>query len=128
MPELAVVIGTRHRVIIAVREQILVGKRKRGCRQRAAGIGIDKSSRIRIVVSRLEVIEPRLGIVIVAPVPEGIVGCVAVLSGRVVAGDGRIAPGIVAVGKGLDSAVVIDGDDVALQVLLKPEGYTLVGR
>ena len=94
---------------------------------RSNTISIDESAILRIIISALQVIEPRLGIVVVASVADGVAvhdvggvgGC-----GAVGAGDGNdIAPGIVAVvAHPMDGVfvggAVLPGEEEALYIAL----------
>ena len=84
-------------------------------------IGIDKPPRRGIVISALQIIEPRLGVVIIPSVAEGII-IRARMVALVVVGLRTVSPGIICVRDELTARRVIDADDVALQVLLEPIG------
>ena len=87
-------------------------------------IRIDESADDRIIISRLEVIQSRLGIVVVASVAERILltNCAGERSG----GGKQLAPCVVGI---LDYGVpgsITDTDDIALQVLLEIVGCALL--
>ena len=75
----------------------------------------NKPPELRAIVPTVEVIQPRLGIVVVAPVAEWILFTHGVAAGI---GDGALAPGIVAVpGHHLSRSGPDDGDDIPLHVV-----------
>lgn len=75
----------------------------------------NKSPELRVIVAAIQVIKPRLGIVIIPPVAEGILVAYGVAGG---VGDGAVVPGVVAVlGNDLPRSGAGDGDDVPLQVI-----------
>ena len=89
-------------------------------------IGIEEPPRRGIVISALQIIEPRLGVVIIPSVAEGII-IRARMVALVVVGLRAVSPRIVGVRDELTARRVIDADDVALQVLLEPIGIKRAG-
>ena len=84
-------------------------------RIRNSVIRANKPPELRAIVPAIEVIQPRLGIVVVTPVAEGILFAHGVAGG---VGDGALAPGIVAVsGHHLARSGPHDGDDIPLHVV-----------
>ena len=88
-------------------------------------IYIQEPSPSRIIVSALQVVQPRLGIVIIPTVTEGVIRPNDVLFQRGSSrnnGYGAVTPSVVGIGPDLVSIGVINGNNVALEVLLKVEG------
>ena len=84
-------------------------------RIRNSVIRADKPPKLRAIVPTVEVIQPRFGIVVVAPVAEWILFPNGVAAG---VGDGALAPGVVAVsGHHLARSRPHDGDDIPLHVV-----------
>ena len=84
-------------------------------RIRNSVIRADKPSELRAIVPAIEVVKPRLGVVVVAPVAEGILFAHSVTAG---VGNSALAPGIVAVsGHHLARSRPHDGDDIPLHVV-----------
>ena len=84
----------------------------------------------RIIISALQVVQPRLGIVIIPAVTEGVIRPNDVLFQRGSSrnnGYGAGAPGIVGIGTDLLAACVVNSNNVALEILLKVEGVEHVG-
>ena len=82
---------------------------------RNSTIRTDEPSKLRTIVPAVEVIQPRFGIVVIAPVAEGILFAHGVAGGI---GDGAFAPGVVAVpGHHLARSGPHDGDDIPLHVV-----------
>ena len=75
----------------------------------------DESPELRAIVPAIEVIQPRLGVVIIPPVAEWILFAHSVAGG---VGDCALAPGVVAVlSHDLPRGGPDDGDDIPLQVV-----------
>ena len=86
----------------------------------------DKPPKVRVIVPAVQVIKPRLGIIIVPPVAEGVFVAHGVTGG---VGDGAVAPGVVAVlGNDLAGSGADDGDDIPLQVVEVVEQHGSVGK
>ena len=78
-------------------------------------VGIDEPAHLRVVITAVQVIESRLGVVVVASVAEGVE---ISRHPAVVVGDGAVAPGVVAVGRHeLAGGRVHQSNNVALQVV-----------
>ena len=77
-------------------------------------IHADKSARLRVVIPRIEVIQPRLRIVVIAPVPERVELAEGI--GERSCDRERCAPRIVAVRHHLRACAVQNPDDVPLHV------------
>jgi len=78
-------------------------------------IHADKPPELRAIVPAVEVIQPRLGIVIIPPVAEGILIAHGIAAG---VGNGALAPGVVAVsGDHLARGGPDDGDDIPLHII-----------
>ena len=89
-------------------------------------VNIDKPPELRAVVPAIEIIQPRLGIVIVASVAEGILVAHGVAGG---VGDGAVAPGVVGVFRNhLPRGGPDDGNDIPLQVVEVVEQHSPVGK
>ena len=75
----------------------------------------DKPPKVRVIVPAVQVIKPRLGIIIVPPVAEGVFVAHGVAGG---VGYGAFAPGVVAVlGHNLSGSGADDGNDIPLDVI-----------
>ena len=89
-------------------------------------VNIDKPSKLRAIVSAVEIIQPGLGVVVVASVAEGILVAHGVAGG---VGDGAVAPGVVAVGgNDLAGGGPDDGDDIPLDIVEVVEQHGPVGK
>ena len=94
------------RVILAIRKQIRPCdvRRRQGCI--FWQVGVDEPADHRVVIPALQVVEPCLDVLVVAPIPQGVDVCEgAVVVRDLAAGvyrDGGFAPGVVAVGRDLD--------------------------
>ena len=73
-------------------------------------IRINKPTNLRIIITAGYIVKPRIGVVVIAPVSEG------VDAGQIAGGGEEFAPGVVGVGGDAGSAAVQDANDVALQV------------
>ena len=106
MQPFPVFIGMVHRVVLAIRKQIRPCdvRRRQGCI--FWQVGVDKPPNDRVVIPALQVVEPCLDVLVVAPIPQGVDVCEgAVVVCDLAAGvycDGGFAPGVVAVGRDLD--------------------------
>ena len=127
MPKLTAIIDSSDRVAITVSKQILIPKGTigRNC-YNIRCIRADESPKLWAVVPAVEIVQPRLGVVIVPPVAEGILIAHGVAGG---VGDGAFAPGVVAVlGHNLSSSGPDDGNDIPLQVVEVVEQHSPVGK
>ena len=89
-------------------------------------VNIDKPPELRVIIAAVEIVQPRLGVVIVPPVAEGILIAHGV-AGSV--GDGTLAPGVVAVlSHDLSRCGAGDGNDIPLQVVEVVEQHGPVGE
>ena len=78
-------------------------------------IHTNKSPELRVIIAAVEIVQPRLGIVVVAPIAERILIAHGVAGG---VGDGAFAPGVVAVlSHDLPRSGPHDGDDIPLHVV-----------
>ena len=105
---LAIVISTHNDSVPAIREHItpqdaLAGACKRIC--------VDEPSDLGIIVPALQVIQPRLGIVVVPPIPNGVDAC---HRARCIEDP---APGVVAVLRHRRAGAVHNADHITLEVL-----------
>ena len=99
-----------YRIVITIGKHIVSNNSLSGG---SKSIPIDKPSRLRVVVSTLEVIQVRLPIVDVAPISQRII---AAYGGREATGDMQVVtPGVVEVGGDYGAGLVYDGGDVALE-------------
>ena len=89
-------------------------------------IHTNKSPELRVIVPAIQVIKPRLGVVIVPPVAEGFFVAYGVAGG---VGDGAVAPGVVGVFRNhLPRGGPDDGNDIPLQVVEVVEQHGTVGK
>ena len=89
-------------------------------------IRIQEPSPLGIIISRLQIVQPGLGVVVVASVAEGIIIGVEVGSVAVVPCGGMVAPCVVGIGSP-DTILVTDGKDTTLEIT--PDLYsTLSGE
>ena len=89
-------------------------------------VNIDKPSKLRAIVSAVEIIQPGLGVVVVASVAEGILVAHGVAGG---VGDGAVAPGVVAVGgNDLAGGGADDGNNIPLDIVEVVEQHSPVGK
>ena len=89
-------------------------------------IRANKSPKLRVIIAAIEIIQPRLGIVIIPPVAEGILVAHGVAGG---VGDGAVAPGVVGVFRNhLPRGGPDDGNDIPLQVVEIVEQHGPVGK
>ena len=84
-------------------------------RIRNSVIRADESPELRVIVAAVQIVQPRLGVVIVPPVAEWILFAHGIAAG---VGDCALAPGVVAVsGHHLARSGPHDGDDVPLHIV-----------
>ena len=84
-------------------------------RIRNSTIRADKPPELRAIVPAIQVIQPRLGVIVIAPVAEWILFAHSVAAG---VGNSALAPGVVAVlSHDLSRGGPDDGDDIPLQVV-----------
>ena len=84
-------------------------------RIRNSVIRADKPPELRAIVPAIQVIQPRLGVIVIAPIAEGILFAHGIAAG---VGDCALAPGVVAVsGHHLARSRPDDGDDIPLHVV-----------
>ena len=69
-----------------------------------------------------------LGIVVIATIAEGIEICIVGSRTTVVVSSSKVAPGVIGVGNELGTIFIVDSNNIALQILLKPEGIECVRR
>ena len=84
----------------------------------------------RIIISALQVVQPRLGIVVISSVTEGVIRPNDVLFQRGSSrnnGNSAVTPSVVGIGADLITVCIVDRNNVALEVLLKVEGVEDVG-
>ena len=87
-----------------------------------AGVYIEEPSRFRIIIPTLQIVQFGLSIVVVPPVPEGVISPHDALLHRGRIGrraEGKISPGVIRIRTDFLSGGVIDSNNVPLQVLLK---------
>ena len=84
-------------------------------RIRNSTIRANKPPELRAIVPAIQIVKPRFGIVVIAPIAEGILFAHGVAAGI---GNGALAPGVVAVpGDHLARSGPHDGDDIPLHVV-----------
>ena len=84
-------------------------------RIRNSTIRADKPPELRVIVPAVEIVQPRFGVVVIAPVAEGILFAHGVAAA---VGNGTLAPGVVAVsGHYLACSGPHDGDDIPLHII-----------
>ena len=89
-------------------------------------IRTDEAAKFRAIVSAVEIVQPSLGVVIVASVAEGVFVAHGVAGG---VGDGAVAPGVVGVFRNhLPRGGPDDGNDIPLQVVEVVEQHGPVGK
>ena len=118
----ALIVFMGHRIVEAIRKHIVAQQALSGT---YVNVGIDKPTNRRIIISAIEIIETKLGIVVIASVTEGIEIGVGIGSRDVMVGGYAVAPSIVGVGDDLCACRVIDCDNIALKIFLKPESVEL---
>ena len=90
-----------------------------------AGVYIEEPSRFRIIIPTLQIVQFGLSIVVVPPVPEGVICPHDALLHRGRIGrraEGEIPPGVIRIRADFLSGGIIDGYDISLQVLLEVVG------
>ena len=86
----------------------------------------NKPPELRVIVPAVEIVQPRLGVVIIPPVAERILIAHGVAGG---VGDGAVAPGVVGVFRNhLPRGGPDDGNDIPLQVVEVVEQHGPVGK
>ena len=109
-------------VIPAVCKQIL----RSGTAVVDKAVRADKPPELRVIVPAVEIVQPRLGVVIVLPVAEGILVAHGVAGG---VGDGAVAPGVVAVlGHNLSGSSPDNGNNIPLDIVEVVEQHGPVGK
>ena len=89
-------------------------------------IRADEPPELRVIIPAVEIVQPRLGVVIVPPVAEGILVAHGVAGG---VGDGTLAPGVVAVlGHNLSGSSPDDGNNIPLDIVEVVEQHGPVGK
>ena len=116
---------SHNRIIITIRIHIVTRQSRSGA---DIPIRIQEPSPLGVIVPALQIVKPRIGIVVVSPVPEGIKRADNLLLNRCRArlgGNRAVAPCVIGVRAYLGSVFRVDGDDVPLQVLLEVIGVVL---
>ena len=85
-------------------------------------VRINKSTNRRIIISAIEIIESKFGIEVVASVTERIICGIGICAGDVVVGCRAITPSVVVVGDKFCTYRVVNGNNITLKILFKPEG------
>ena len=89
-------------------------------------IRADKPPELRVIIAAVEIVQPRLGVVIVPPVAEGILIAHGVAGG---VGDSAFAPGVVAVlSHDLPRGGPDDGYNIPLDIVEVVEQHGTVGK
>ena len=89
-------------------------------------IRADEPPELRVIIPAVEIVQPRLGVVIIPPVAEGILIAHGV-AGSV--GDGAFAPGVVAVlGHNLSGSSPDNGNNIPLDIVEVVEQHSPVGE
>ena len=84
-------------------------------------IRIDKTSRVTVVIPAVQVIKPEVIIIVIAPVRERVILCRR-RSSSIGVCHRKVAPCVVDIACQLHPSVIVYGNDVSLQIFLKPEG------
>ena len=116
---------SHNRIIITIRIHIVAQQPRSGA---DIPIRIQEPSPLRHIVPALQIVQPRIIVVIIPTIPEGIKRADNLLLNRCRArlgGNRAVAPRIVCVRAYLGSVFRVDGDDVPLQVLLEVVGVVL---
>ena len=110
---IAIRVGHVHGIVETVGKKIVALRiSTNACQLR---VNIDKPPKLRAIVPAIQVIQPRLGVIVIAPVAEGILFPNGVAAG---VGDGALTPGVVAVpGHHLARSGPHDGDDILLHII-----------
>ena len=118
-------IAIHYRIIITIRIHIVAQQSRSGA---DIPIRIEKPSPLRVIVPALQIVQPRVRIVVIPTIPEGIKRADNLLLRRGGPGGiriGAVAPCVIGIGAYLGSVFRVDGDDVPLQVLLEVVGVVL---
>ena len=113
---------SHNRIIITIRIHIVTQQSRSGA---DIPIRIQEPSPLRVIVPALQIVQPRVRIVVIPPIPERIERADNPLLNRCRArlgGNRAVAPCVIGVRAYLGSVFRVDGDDVPLQVLLKVVG------
>ena len=116
---------SHNRIIITIRIHIVTQQSRSGA---DIPIRIEKPSPLWVIVPALQIVQPRVRIVVIPPIPERIERADNPLLTRCRArlgGNRAVAPCVIGVRAYLGSALRVDGDDVPLQVLLEVVGVVL---
>ena len=112
-------IAIHYRIIITIRIHI-VTQQSRPCAD--IPIRIQEPSPLRVIVPTLQIVQPRVRIVVIPPIPERIERADNPLLNRCrtrLGGNRAVAPCVIGIRAYLGSALRVDGDDVPLQILLE---------
>ena len=112
-------------IIITISIHVIPGKGSVGVH---ISIRIQEPSPLRVIVPALQIVQPRVRIVVIPPIPERIERADNPLLNRCRArlgGNRAVAPCVIGVRAYLGSVFRVDGDDVPLQVLLEVVGVVL---
>ena len=115
-------IAIHYRIIITIRIHIVAQQSRSGAN---IPIRIQEPSPLRVIVPALQIVQPRVRIVVIPPIPERIERADNPLLNRCRArlgGNRAVAPCVIGIGAYLGSVFRVDGDDVPLQVLLEVVG------
>ena len=119
---MSVCVAVVNGIVVAVCKQIL----RSGTAVVDKAVRANKPPELRVIIPAIQVIQPRLGVVIVPPVAEGVFVAHGVAGG---VGDSAVAPGVVAVGgNDLAGGGADDGYNVSLQVVEVVEQHGTVGK
>ena len=112
-------IHVHDRVIITIRIHIVAQQSRSGAN---IPIRIQKPSPLWVIVPALQIVQPRVRIVVIPPIPERIERADNPLLNRCrtrLGGNRAVAPCVIGVRAYLGSVFRVDGDNVPLQVLLE---------
>ena len=116
MPPAAVSINTSNGVVVAIREQIFIPCCAiRGCCNQTLRVCIHKPTPLGVIVPTAEVVQPRLRIIDIPAVAEGVE--FAQRAGHGAGGGQRIAPCVIGISNHLRAAAVDQPGHVALCIL-----------
>ena len=118
-------IAIHYRIIITIRIHIVT---QQSCSGANIPIRIQEPFPLRVIVPALQIVQPRVRIVVIPPIPERIERADNPLLNRCRArlgGNRAVAPCVIGVRAYLGSVFRVDGDDVPLQVLLEVVGVVL---
>ena len=116
---------SHNRIIITIRIHIVTRQSRSGA---DITIRIQEPSPLGVIVPALQIVQPRVRIVVIPPIPERIERADNPLLTRCRArlgGNRAVAPSVIGVRAYLGSVFRVDGDDVPLQVLLEVIGVVL---